>query len=149
MTAVTSVDCLQSTVALARQLIDFSIQTANHLHRLLDRSTELVRLSLPAPDAVHLSGSAAHLGVDLLTELAVCSRRNCLHDELHATRLADSVLLGAVLSEVAPLPVAADEPVLVVEAHVSGRKSLDVCYCWFKLWTFLIGPAIAFRMVGW
>jgi hypothetical protein len=31
-----------------------------------------------------------------------------------------------VLSEVAPLPVTADEPVLVVEAHVSGWESLDV-----------------------
>jgi hypothetical protein len=126
MTAVTSVDCLQSAVALARQLIDFPIQTANHVHRFLDRSPELMRLPLPPPDAVHFSGSAAHLSVDLLTELAVRSSRNRLHDELHTTRLADSVLLGTVLSEVAPLPVAADEPVLVVEAHVSGGKSLDV-----------------------
>lgn len=120
MTAVSSVNCLQSAVALARQLVDLSIQTTNHLHRFLDRSRELVRLPLPSPDAVHFRGSAAHLGVDLLTELAVSSSRNCLHDELHTTRLADSVLLGAVLSEVAPLPVAADEPVLIVEAHVSG-----------------------------
>ncbi|KAH8636979.1 hypothetical protein IG631_08814 [Alternaria alternata] len=126
MPTVTSVNCLQSAVTFAGQLIDFAIQTANHLHRFLDRSSELVRLPLPPPNAVHLSGSAAHLGIDLLAELAVSSSRNCLHDELHTTRLADSVLLGAVLSEVAPLPVTADEPVLVVEAHVSGWKSLDV-----------------------
>lgn len=85
-----------------------------------------MRLPLPPPDAVHLGGSAAHLGVDLLAELTVSSSRNCLHYKLHATRLADSVLLGTVLSEVAPLPVATNEPVLVVEAHVSGWKSLDV-----------------------
>lgn len=82
-----------------------------------------MRLTLPPPDAVHLSGSAAHLGVDLLAELAVCACGNRLHDELHAARLSDSVLLGTVLSEVAPLPVSTDEPVLVVEAHVSDLKS--------------------------
>lgn len=76
-------------------------------------------LALPSADTVHLSGSAAHLGVDLLAELAICASRNRLHDELHATRLADSVLFGAVLSEMAPLPIATDKTVLVVEAHVS------------------------------
>jgi len=85
-----------------------------------------VRLTLPPPNAVHLSGSAALLGVDLFAKLAVSSCRNRLHDELHATRLADSILLGTVLAEVAPLPVATGKTVLVVEAHVSGLKSLGV-----------------------
>jgi hypothetical protein len=85
-----------------------------------------VRLALPPPDAVHLSGSASHLRVNLLAELALGPSRNCLHDELHAARLADSVLLGAVLSEVAPLPVATGKAVLVEEAHVSGWKSWGV-----------------------
>ena len=44
---------------------------------------------------------------------------NSGHDELHATSFACSVLSVAVLSKVAPFPVAAEKPVLVEEAHVS------------------------------
>lgn len=86
-----------------------------------------MRFTLPSAYTVHLSGSAAHLGADLLAQLAVCASGNRLHDEFHAARLADPVLLGAVLSEVAPLPIATGKAVLVVEAHVSDLKS---CVGW-------------------
>jgi hypothetical protein len=49
-----------------------------------------------------------------------------LHDELHAARLAHAVLFGAVLSEMAPLPVATGKAVLIEETHVSRCKSWDV-----------------------
>ena len=114
---------LQPAAALAAELVDFVIQSSNHLHRLVDRSTELAAIALPASNAFDLGGPAAHLGVDLLAELALGSSGNCLHDELHATRFTDSVFLGTVLAEVAPLPVAASESMLVVEAHVSSLKS--------------------------
>jgi hypothetical protein len=123
MSTPDSVNRLQSAVALVGQFTDLSIQSANHLHGFLDGGSEFVRLALPSADTIHLRGSTAHLGVDLLTELAIGASRNCLHDEFHAACLADSVLLSAMLSEVAPLPIATSKTVLVVEAHVSDLKS--------------------------
>jgi hypothetical protein len=113
---------LQSAVALAPELVDFVVQSSNHLHRFVDRSTKLAPVALPAIDALNLGGPAAHLGVDLLTELALGASGNCLHDELHAAGFTDAVLLGAVLAEVTPLPVAASKSMLVVEAHVSSVR---------------------------
>lgn len=115
-------DLLQSAVALAAELVDFVVQPANHLQRLVDRGAEFAAITLPAIDAFDLGGPAAHLGVDPLAELALGSCRNRLHDELHATRFTDPVLLGAVLAEVTPLPVAASKTMLVVEAHVSSVR---------------------------
>ena len=111
---------LQSTVAFAAELVDLVVQPSNHLQRFVDRGTELVAIPLPAVDTFDFGGPAAHLGVNLLAKLALCSCGNRLHDELHATRFTDSVLLGAVLTEVSPLPVAASKAMLVVEAHVSS-----------------------------
>lgn len=114
---------LQSTVALTAELVDFVVQSSNYLQRFVDRSTELAAITLPTINALDLGGPAAHLGVDLLAKLALGSCRNCLHDELHATRFTDPVLLGTVLAEVAPLPVAASESMLIVEAHVSSERA--------------------------
>jgi hypothetical protein len=126
MTTASLVNLRQSLVAFAAEIINLSVQTTNHLRGFLDRSTELVRLALPSANAVDLSGSASQFGLNLLAKLAFGPRRNCLHDELHATRLADPVLLGTVLAEVAPPPVATGKSVLVKEAHVSRLKSWDV-----------------------
>jgi hypothetical protein len=120
-------NCLQPALTFAAQLVDFAVQTSNNVRRLVDRSAELGSLALPSANAVALSGPSAYLGVDLLTQLALGTRWNCLHDEFHAACLAHPVLLGAVLSEVAPLPVATGEAVLVKEAHVSRVKSWDLC----------------------
>lgn len=76
-------------------------------------------LALPSSDTIDLGGPAAHFCFDLLTELALGPRGNRLHDELHATCFANSVLLGAMLSEVTPLPIATCEAMLIVETHVS------------------------------
>lgn len=114
---------LQSAVALAPELVDFVVQSSNHLHGFVDRSTELAPIALPAIDALDLGGPTAHLGVDLLAELALGASRNRLHDELHAAGFTDTVLLGAVLAEVTPLPVAASKSMLVVEAHVSSVRA--------------------------
>ena len=111
---------LQPALALTAQLVDLVVQSSNHLQRFVDRGTELVAIPLPAVDTFDFGGPAAHLGVDLLAELALRASGNCLHDELHATRFTDSVLLGTVLTEVSPLPVAASKAMLVVEAHVSS-----------------------------
>lgn len=82
--------------------------------------------ALPSRNSLDFCGPTAHFCLDLLAKLALGARRDCLHDELHATGFADSVLLGAVLSEVTPLPIATGKAVLVIEAHVSGSKSWDV-----------------------
>jgi hypothetical protein len=120
------VNLLQPPVAFAAEIIDLAVETSNQIHCFLNRRTKLVRLALPPPDAVDLCNASAHLRFDLLTKLAFRTRRNCLHDELHAARLANAVLLGTVLAEMAPLPIAAREAMLVVEAHVSDYKSWGI-----------------------
>lgn len=82
-----------------------------------------MRFALPSLNSFDLGDPTAHFCFNLLTEFALRARRDRLHDELHATCFADPVLLGTVLSEVTPLPIATSEAVLVVEAHVSGYKS--------------------------
>jgi len=73
---------------------------------------------LPAVNTLNLSSPAAHLGVDFLAQLAFLTNRDCLHDKLHATRFANTIFAVAVLSEVTPLPVAANKTMLIEEAHV-------------------------------
>lgn len=110
---------LQSSVAFATQLIDLAIQASNQLHRFVNRRSEFVPLALPPVDTIDFGPPASHLGVDLLAQLALGPDRNRLHDELHTTSFTNAVFLGAVLAEVTPLPVAADESMLIEEAHVS------------------------------
>ena len=114
-----SADSLQSSVAFATELIDLAIQASDQLHRFVNGRSEFVSFALPSVDTVDLGRPASHLGVDLLAQLALGPDRNRCHDELHTTSFTNSVLLGTVLAEVAPLPVAAHEPVLIEEAHVS------------------------------
>lgn len=112
-------NALQSAVTLATQLIDLAVQVPNRVHRLVDRGPELCCLALPSADTVHLGGPTPLLGVDLLTELALGACLQRLHDEFHAARFANSVLLGTVLAEMPPFPIAARKTVLIEEAHVS------------------------------
>jgi hypothetical protein len=120
-------NCLQSACTFAAQLVNLGVQTSNNVRRLVDRSAELGSLALPPANAVDLSGPSAHLGVDLVTQLALGTRWNRLHDEFHAACLAHPVLFGAMLSEVAPLPITTGKAVLVKEAHVSRVQSWDLC----------------------
>lgn len=71
----------------------------------------------PAGDTLCLALLATALDLDLLADLAVLSNINGLHDELHAARFTGTVLAAAVLTKVAPLPVAAVEFDLVEKAH--------------------------------
>lgn len=114
---------LQSTVALTAELVDLVVQSSNHLHRFVDRSSELAAITLPAVDTIDFGSPAAHLSVNLFAKLAFGPRGNRLHDELHAASFTDSVLLSTVLTEVTPLPVAASKSMLVVEAHVSSGSA--------------------------
>ncbi len=74
---------------------------------------------LPAGDPLYLCSPPSLFRIDLVAELAFLAKGNGLHDKFHAARLACSVFSVAVLSEVAPLPVAAGKSMLVEEAHVS------------------------------
>jgi hypothetical protein len=120
-------NCLQSALTFAAQLVNLAVQISNNVHRLVDGSAELGSFALPPANAINLCGPSTHLGVDLVAQLALGTCWHRLHDEFHAARLPHPVLLGAVLSKVAPLPVATGEAVLVKEAHVSRLKSWDVC----------------------
>jgi hypothetical protein len=118
-------NALQSAVTLAAQLIDLAIQVPNRVHRLVDRGPELGCLALPPADTVHLGGPAPLLGVDLVAELALGACLQRLHDEFHAARLANPVLLGTVLAEMSPFPIAARKTMLIEEAHVSRVQEQD------------------------
>lgn len=137
-----SADTLQSSVALATKLIDFAIQASDQVHRFVNRSSEFVPLALPPIDTFDFGCPAPHLGVNLLTQLALGPGRNCLHDELHATSFTNPVFLGAVLAEMAPLPVAAHEPVLIEEAHVSRAGNYRSCTPLDRTTAAVIGPLI-------
>jgi hypothetical protein len=126
-TAISMTDCLQPSLAFAAQFVDFAVQASNDFHRLVDRSAELGSLALPAANALHLSSPPAHLCVDFVAQLALGACGHGLHDKFHAACLAHSVLLGTVLSEVSPLPIATGKAMLVKKAHVSSRKSWGVC----------------------
>lgn len=108
-------------MSFALQVIDFLLQSADVLLSLLNRGSA-TGLLLPSLDLVFLLADASLLGVDLLADSALLCDLDGLHDEPHAAGLAGSVLLGAVLAEVAPLVVAASHSVLVIEAHLEGRK---------------------------
>jgi hypothetical protein len=114
-----STNALQSPVAFALEIIELTVQASYQIYRLANRRLEFATLALPSVHSFDLGSPAPDLGVDLLAELAFLPDRHRLHDELHATSFTNSVLLGAVLSKVAPLPIATNEPVLVEEAHVS------------------------------
>lgn len=101
---------------------------------------------MPAVDAFNLGGPAPHLGVDFLAQLALLTNRDRLHDKLHATCFANTIFAVAVLPEVTPLPVTANETMLIEEAHVS-RAGLFLRYLGWVMGQ-LIGPGKAETSVG-
>lgn len=68
-------------------------------------------------NSLHLRLPPTALRVDLVTDLTFLRDPVGLHDQLHATRFAGSIFSIAVLSEVAPFPVATLKSMLVEEAH--------------------------------
>ena len=83
-----------------------------------------VSVSLPCPpvNSLYLLNSSAALSFNLVTDPALLFQSICLHDQFHTTGLSSSVLAVAVLSEVAPFPVAAGETMLIEEAHVLEKR---------------------------
>lgn len=74
--------------------------------------------SAPSPDLLLLLPNASLFGVNFLTDPALVTDFDGLHDQPHTTGLASSIFLRTMLAEVAPLIVAAGHSVLVVEAHL-------------------------------
>lgn len=111
---------MEPLLTLAAKVIDFPVEGSNHVRGTIDGSSKLVALALPARDPFDLCSSSSLFRIDLVAQLAFLAEGNGLHDEFHAARLSGSVLSVAVLSEVAPLPIAACESMLIEEAHVSS-----------------------------
>lgn len=111
-------DGLESPLALTPQVMDLFIQCLDHVGRSVDRGPELAPFSLPAADAFVLSTSAALLGIDLVAKLTLLRVGNGVHNKLHAAGFTCTVFPVAVLSEMAPFPVATGKSVHVEETHV-------------------------------
>lgn len=117
-------DALETPVPLTVKLVNLRIQAANQFHGLFNGRPELAPLALPSIDVVHLLCSASHLSVDLFTHPALLRHSISGHDQLHATCFTNSIFPVAMLTEVAPLPVAAHKPMLIKEAHGDGLAIL-------------------------
>ena len=123
---------LEPLLTLATQVIYFPVEGSNHVGRAIDGCSELAALALPARDPFNLGNSSSLFRIDLVAKLAFLAKGNGLHDEFHSARFSGPVLSVAVLSEVAPLPVAARESMLVEEAHVSR---CSCCQTWLAITT--------------
>lgn len=99
------------------KIADLNVKTLDHVIGLVDRCAETTAFQFPALDLGDLGCSTAQLSVDFLASLALVRDAVGGHDQFHTTRFAGAVFTIAVLSEVAPLPVAASEQVLVEETH--------------------------------
>lgn len=101
-------------------LLSHPIDLAHHIMHLAARPLNggtSVALALPALDVpVHLVVPALLL-LRVVTELTHIGLRLGLVDELETARLAHPVLLVALLSEMAPAPVAACPAGLLKVAH--------------------------------
>lgn len=112
-------DGLKSPLTLIAKVVDLLLQRFDNVGGPINGRAELAPFPLPTKDSFNLGSSTALFRVDLLAKLAFLADWDRLHDEFHTARFAGPVLSVAVLPEVAPLPVAALESVLVEEAHVS------------------------------
>ena len=113
-----STNSLKTLSPLILKRVDLLLQVFDRGHGLVDRCPELSTVRLPALNTLVLGRSSTNLGVDLVAKLALLLHPRRRHDELHAARLAASVFPVAVLTEMAPLPVAALEDMLVEETHL-------------------------------
>jgi len=119
---------LQASLALIAKVHDLLLERLNNVLAAIDAGAKLATFTLPTHDPVDLSHSSALLGVDLLAQLAFLAYWHRCHNQLHTTGFTRAVLAVAVLTEVAPLPIAALESVLVKEAHygcVSGKAGVS------------------------
>ena len=108
---------------LIEALVHLLLPLGNALLRLFNRGLKLAALGLPTVDAFLFILDTALFGVDFLAELAFVAELDRAVLQPHATGFTCAIFSVAVLSEVAPLEVAACKDVLIVVAHV------DVVYC--------------------
>jgi len=96
------------------------VEDSNGVVRLLDRRRQIVEAPLLGPELEpsDLLLAPAQLGVDLVADAALEALLLVEGDELQAARFTDAVLVGAVVLEVAPLPIAARENDALEVAHV-------------------------------
>jgi len=132
---------------LILEALNLPLQLGDLLLRSFNGSATVVSallLMLPSADTVLLLLNSAFLGVNLCAHLALLALGNGRHHEFHPTGLSSAVLLGAVLTEVSPLEVAALHLVLVVKAHVGQtccQNSISPGLAWshlkhFSTWTW-------------
>ena len=115
-----SSDGLQSPLFLIAQVVDLLLQCLDDPRGPFNGREKFASLPPPTADAFNLSRFPALFGIDPLAQLALLVDRDGLHDKLHPTGFARSVFAVAMLAEVSPLPVAALETMLVVEAHLGS-----------------------------
>lgn len=108
---------------LGLELANLVLERLDVAESLLNRSAVAAWFPAPAVVVVDVLRLAALLGIDLEAQLALLLEAEGLENELGAAGLACAVLGLAVLTEVAPLPVAALVEELLVEAHG----------CWWRL----------------
>lgn len=113
-------------VTIIFQPLNIRLQFVDIVLSLLNRSIP-IRFLPPSANFVFLFADASLLGVDFGADLAFFGQGIAIHDQFYAAGLASAVFLGAVLSEVAPLPAPTSHFVCVVETHFDGWLSEDDC----------------------
>lgn len=108
---------LPPPLSLITQVIDFFLQRFHNISRPVNGRAIFARFSLPPKDSVNFSRAASLFCVDFFADLALLGDRDSLHNEFHAACFARPVFSVAMLSKVAPFPIAALETLLVEEAH--------------------------------
>ena len=124
---------LEPPIAFTTELVDLSVKSLDDIDRLFDRRSEPTTITLPTLNSVYFRSPTAHLGVDLFTEFAFLADGHGRHDEFHTACFTCTVFTIAVLAEMSPFPVAANETVLIEEAHVSKRTASARCSSWSAL----------------
>jgi len=111
---------------LLLQDVDLILKESGVFHGFLHRGSEFVSVPGPALVVSHELVVTTLLPLDLLTKGAFLGELKSLKDHLHAARFTTAVLLLAVLTEVAPLPVTADELGVVVVTHPDSGGLFEV-----------------------
>lgn len=121
---------------LRPNLIDRHLNLRHVVLSLLDGSPP-VPLAPPPLDVLRHLVVPPLLLLDLVAQLAVAGLVVGIVDQLEATRLARSVLLVALLAEIAPFPVPASPACLFEIAHLSivflfwrGELTMGELYIW-------------------
>jgi hypothetical protein len=105
------------TFPFGLKLADLLIKVVNKPLGTGHRCYEHTSLALPTIQSFHFLASTPKLGLDFLTESALCSLEFRQVHEPHATRFTSAVFIIALMSKTGPVPVTACESLLIIEAH--------------------------------